>query len=122
MDPRGVQHPGEETHESGPPPRSQRRQRHEVDSAHVEDRLRSLRDALRAARQGDFSVRLPTNGGEDGVLASDLAFNLLVEENDALVRELDRVARVGRRQGQITSPHVGPATGAWACASTRSTR
>src|SRR5438132_13178809 len=52
--------------------------------AEREDRLRSLRDALRAARQGDLSVRLPAGDGQDGVLEEVvLAFNALVETNAA---------------------------------------
>jgi hypothetical protein len=35
---------------------------------HLEERLHALRDALRAAKQGDFSVRLPTDGAADGVM------------------------------------------------------
>lgn len=85
------------------------------DGDHREERLRSLRDALRAVRQGDFSVRLPTDRVEDGVLGEVwLSFNALVEQNAALVRELDRVALVVGIEGAITArATLGPVAGAW---------
>ncbi|HEY7957992.1 MAG TPA: hypothetical protein VII38_21970, partial [Polyangia bacterium] len=43
--------------------RPKRMRRRDAQLERLEERLRSVRDALRAARQGDFSVRLPTDGG-----------------------------------------------------------
>ncbi|MCI0573310.1 MAG: HAMP domain-containing protein, partial [Myxococcaceae bacterium] len=82
-----------------------------------DERLRSLRDALRAARQGDFTVRLPTDGAGDLLAEVALAFNALVEENEALVRELDRVAHTVGEEGRLTErASLGPASGAWSAA------
>jgi HAMP domain-containing protein/signal transduction histidine kinase/CheY-like chemotaxis protein len=85
---------------------------------YLEERLRSLRDALRAAKQGDFSVRLPADGVDDGMFGEVvLAFNSLIEENDALVHELDRVALVVGHEGRISErATLGPVGGSWAIA------
>ena len=46
---------------------------------------------MRAARLGDFSVRVPADGPDGSVMAEvSQAFNALVQENEALVRELGR--------------------------------
>jgi HAMP domain-containing protein len=84
----------------------------------LERRLHSLRDALRAARQGDFSVRLPLGSIQDGIMEEVvLAFNALVDENDALVRELDRVGRAVGLEGKTTERAcLGPVAGSWALA------
>ena len=79
--------------------------------------MRTLRDVLRAARQGDLSVRLPTNG--DGSVFGEvaLAFNALIAQNEALVAELDRVSRRAGAEGQITDrASLGPVAGAWSAA------
>jgi HAMP domain-containing protein/signal transduction histidine kinase/ActR/RegA family two-component response regulator len=95
------------------PPRYWRR-RHEAE--HVDDALRSVRDALRTAAGGDFSVRLPTESGD--VLAEvALAFNALIERNASLVNELDRVSRsVGNRGDVSDRASLGPTSGAWSSA------
>ena len=81
------------------------------------ERLRALRDALRAARQGDFSVRLPTSGVDDGVMGEvALAFNAFIEQNDALVSELRRVDRSVAFEGQTTERASLAASGSWAVA------
>src|SRR3954447_18628103 len=86
---------------------------------HLDARLSSLRDALRAARQGDFSIRLPTDG-EDGVLDEiALAFNGLIEQNEALVAELDRVHGPVALDGDTHARAALPAApNAWALAIT----
>src|SRR4030095_380300 len=61
---------------------------------HAAEHLLAVRDALRAARQGDFSIRLPTDGGAAGLMGEvALAFNAFIEQNDALVSELRRLDR-----------------------------
>jgi HAMP domain-containing protein/signal transduction histidine kinase/ActR/RegA family two-component response regulator len=76
--------------------------------------LHALRDALRAARQGDFSVRLPTDGA-DVLAETAIAFNALLERNESLERELSRVARSVGGEGNVTDQaSLGSATGAWA--------
>ncbi len=59
-----------------------------------------LLKTLRAFRKGDFSARLPLDlSGIDGEIAE--AFNDVVELNQGLARELDRVAKVVGKEGQI---------------------
>ena len=91
---------------------------HRRDSfAHIDERLHALRDALRAARQGDFSVRLLTDGAADGVMGEvALAFNAFIEENDALVSELRRVDRRVGSEGKTTERASLAAGGSWAVA------
>ena len=68
----------------------------------MKEHLHALRDALQVARQGDLSVRLPTDGAVDGVM-SDVAFtfNALIAQNEALVNELTRVAREVGTDGKL---------------------
>jgi HAMP domain-containing protein len=85
----------------------------------MRERMRSIRDALRAARQGDLSVRLPAgDGGADELFHEvALAFNAMVGESEALVSELDRVARVVTLEGRTTErANLGPVAGSWAVA------
>src|SRR5262249_35719092 len=80
-------------------------------------RLQALRDALRAAKQGDLSVRLPTDGADEGVMGEvALAFNAFIEQNDALVSELRRVDRSVGFEGKTTERASLGAGGAWAAA------
>ncbi|HEX8204478.1 MAG TPA: HAMP domain-containing protein, partial [Solirubrobacteraceae bacterium] len=65
---------------------------------------RSLEDlvaALNKAADGDFSVRLRARRTD---IVGDLqrAFNSLVERNQAMTRELDRVGRIVGREGRMT--------------------
>ena len=46
---------------------SPKRVRRSDSSDHHDERLLALRDALRAAKQGDFSVRMPTDGAAEGL-------------------------------------------------------
>jgi len=88
-----------------------------VSAAEIGDRLRSLRDALRAARAGDFAVRLPESDGRDPFAEVAIAFNGLVAENELLTRELERVSRTVRADGRLHErASIGPASGAWAVA------
>ena len=75
---------------------------------------RQLLGALRAFRRGDFSVRLPRDlDGMDGDIAE--AFNDVVELNDRMTREFDRLGEVVGKQGKITHRAKLPgAAGSWA--------
>ncbi|MFT3764201.1 MAG: HAMP domain-containing protein [Minicystis sp.] len=102
-------------------PRSERRSRRGNGQAapdRADERLRSLRDALRAARQGDFSVRLPTDAADPELFGEvALAFNALVEQNDGFVRELHRISGAVGREGQLTErASLGPINGSWSSA------
>jgi HAMP domain-containing protein len=72
-----------------------------------------LLKTLRAFRRGDFSVRLPGElTGIDGEIAE--AFNDIAALNQGLARELDRVAKVVGKEGQIGERGKLPAaTGCW---------
>src|SRR2546430_10577560 len=76
--------------------------------------LQDLLNALTAATEGDFSVRLPARRrGLMGQIAA--RYNELVELNANRSKELARVGRVIGREGRSTERiAVGTAKGAWA--------
>ncbi len=70
-----------------------------------------LLDALKAARDGDFSVRLP-EGQDLGEVAT--VFNQLVSHNQSMVEEMGRISQVVGDQGQLTErAHLKTAKGDW---------
>ena len=75
---------------------------------------RQLLTALRAFRRGDFSVRLPRDlSGVDGDIAE--AFNEVVELNDRMTKEFERLGEIVGRQGKINHRARLPgSTGSWA--------
>ncbi|MEW5686114.1 MAG: HAMP domain-containing protein [Pseudomonadota bacterium] len=78
----------------------------EVDTA-------QLLAALKAFRRGDFSVRLPRATGIAGEIAE--AFNDVVEQNDRMTREFERLGETVGRQGKISHRAKLPtAQGSWA--------
>ena len=82
---------------------------------HDDGLLYSLRDAIRAVNHGDFSVRLPSNGGTAPIDEVALAFNVLVEKHEMLAREIGRVASVIGSEGRTAErATLGSATGSWA--------
>ncbi|MEO5731735.1 MAG: HAMP domain-containing protein, partial [Byssovorax sp.] len=70
--------------------------------------------ALSALRKGEFSVRLPIDyQGIDGKIAD--AFNDVVELNDRLAKELERLSRVVGKEGKIAQrASIGEVRGTWA--------
>jgi hypothetical protein len=74
---------------------------------------KQLANALSSLRRGDFSVRMaPGLKGVDGEIAEE--FNALVEINQRLVHELDRISQGVGKQGQISQrASIGKVTGAW---------
>src|SRR5215510_6563189 len=72
-----------------------------------------LLKALTALKKGDFSVRLPSDwAGVNGKIADTL--NDVIEINDRLVKELERVSRVVGREGKIAQRAAPPvAHGSW---------
>ncbi|MEI9889772.1 MAG: HAMP domain-containing protein [Caulobacteraceae bacterium] len=76
--------------------------------------VRQLLAALKAFRRGDFSVRLPHDlAGIDGELAD--VFNEVVELNDRMTREFERLGEVVGKQGKINHRAKLPgASGSWA--------
>ena len=91
----------------------------QVETAALQLNPKLLLKTLRAFRKGDFSVRLPPDlTGVDGEIAE--AFNDVVELNQGLTRELERVAKVVGKEGQIGERgKLPPRPAAGATASTR---
>jgi HAMP domain-containing protein/signal transduction histidine kinase/CheY-like chemotaxis protein len=73
----------------------------------------ALLTALRALRKGEFSARLPTKWlGMAGKIAD--TFNDIVEMNERLALELERLNRVVGKQGKITQrANTSGMTGGW---------
>jgi HAMP domain-containing protein/CheY-like chemotaxis protein/signal transduction histidine kinase len=74
---------------------------------------RQLANALSSLRKGDFSVRMPAGmTGLDGQIADE--FNELVEINQRLAEELERISQAVGKQGQISQrASIGKVSGAW---------
>jgi len=75
---------------------------------------RLLLRALTAFRRGDFSVRLPDDWTGLGGKIAD-AFNDVIDLNQRMAREVDRLSRVVGKQGKIAERGtLGAAPGLWA--------
>ncbi|MGO4836829.1 hypothetical protein AB4144_31745, partial [Rhizobiaceae sp. 2RAB30] len=74
---------------------------------------RQILSALRAFRRGDFSIRIADRyEGIDAEIAA--TFNEIVEINDQLTREFERLSRVVGKDGRIGERgHIHKATGSW---------
>src|SRR5215468_1452297 len=72
-----------------------------------------LLKTLTAFKKGDFSVRLPSDWtGVSGKIADTL--NDVIDVNDRLVKEMERVSRVVGREGKIAQRATPPvAQGSW---------
>src|SRR5215475_8202629 len=72
-----------------------------------------LLKTLTALKNGDFSVRLPSDwAGESGKIADTL--NDVIDINNRLAREMERVSRVVGRDGKIAQRAISPgAEGSW---------
>ncbi|HEY3542967.1 MAG TPA: HAMP domain-containing protein, partial [Gaiellaceae bacterium] len=76
--------------------------------------LQQLLNALEAARDGNFSLRLPAAGTG---IAADLrrAFNELADRREVFSKEISRVGRAVGREGRLTErAHAPAASGHWA--------
>ncbi|MFI5389030.1 MAG: hypothetical protein ACHQY2_04860, partial [Candidatus Eremiobacterales bacterium] len=75
---------------------------------------RRLLNALRAVARGNFAVRLPADDPSiDGEIAS--AFNEVVELNQRVGKEVERVATGVGRDGRIAQrASIGALSGSWA--------
>ncbi|MHB2017774.1 MAG: HAMP domain-containing protein [Candidatus Xenobia bacterium] len=75
-----------------------------------------LLKALRQVRHGDFSQRLPDNWtGLPGEVAE--AFNELVEMNERLTKDLERISEAVGKEGKISQRvGIGHTSGAWTTA------
>jgi HAMP domain-containing protein/signal transduction histidine kinase/ActR/RegA family two-component response regulator len=70
--------------------------------------------ALMAFKRGDFSARLPENWtGVSGKIAD--TFNAVIEANERMTRELERIGRVVGKEGRIAQrASIGEVTNSWA--------
>ncbi len=75
---------------------------------------RELLIVLTGLKKGDFSVRLPVDWADlDGKIAD--TFNDVVELNDRMAKELERLSRVVGKEGKISQrASIGDVSGAWA--------
>jgi HAMP domain-containing protein/signal transduction histidine kinase/CheY-like chemotaxis protein len=73
-----------------------------------------LLSALMAFKRGDFSARLPENWtGVPGKIAD--TFNAVIEANERMTRELERIGRVVGKEGRIAQrASIGEVTNSWA--------
>ncbi len=76
-------------------------------------RKAELLEALHAFKKGDFSARLPVDlPGMDGKIAD--AFNDVIEMNQRMAEELERLSRVVGKEGKISQrATMGTVTGSW---------
>ena len=75
---------------------------------------RQLLTALTALKKGDFSIRLPLDwNGTAGKIAD--AFNDVIERNQKMAQELERISLVVGKEGKINQrASIGEVSGAWA--------
>ncbi len=84
-------------------------------TGYLERQFEDLADALRAVGEGDFSVRLPTSGGDEVLAPVSWAFNEMVQRTNSVVLEVGRVCRAVGREGQVAERALsGGTAGAWA--------
>src|SRR5437763_9913911 len=84
---------------------------HEPSAAGLESSV--LLSALSALKKGDFSVRLPLEWtGVAGKVAD--TFNEVVELNERMTRELERLSEVVGKQGKLSQRGtLGDVSGSW---------
>src|SRR6185437_9068299 len=94
------------------PRRAPKSNGHPVDEESTLD-LRKLLRALQAVRDGDFSVRLPSDRtGLAGKIAD--TFNDIVNSNERLARDLDRARQIVGKDGRTRHRvAIDRRTGAW---------
>lgn len=79
----------------------------------AEARLKLLLDALKAVKQGDFSIRLPIEN--DGIIAEIARmFNDVVSTNENTANEIIRIRKFVGEEGKLTErASPGSVTGMW---------
>src|SRR5262252_8220862 len=85
------------------------------DGRHPRDAyLRQILAAMVAFREGDFSVRLPTDWSDiEGRIAE--AFNQTIAQEDRIAQEISRVSVLVGKEGRLKRRMAMPvATGGWA--------
>src|SRR5438045_4230076 len=76
--------------------------------------MKLLLAALMAFKRGDFSARLPEDWtGVPGKIAD--TFNSVIESNERMTRELERIVHVVGKEGRITQrASLNNVSGSWA--------
>ncbi len=86
----------------------------EIDfSPNAEARLKLLLDALKAVKQGDFSIRLSIEN--DGII-TEIAklFNDVVSNNEKMASEIVKVSKIVGEEGKLTErASPGSSAGSW---------
>src|SRR5215468_4492116 len=90
------------------------RRRNRAPSNGIDFDTRRLLSALMAFKRGDFSARLPEDWtGLPGKIAD--AFNAVIETNQRMTHELERIVRVVGKEGRISQrASLGEAANSWA--------
>ena len=79
--------------------------------------LERLRDALAAMRDGDFSVRLEVDDGDELMTEIAAVFDEVASRNERLVNEITRIGTTVGREGDMGArAEIGDAGGDWAVA------
>jgi HAMP domain-containing protein len=76
-----------------------------------EDQFTMFLEALRAAKDGDFAVRLPAGPGLPGRVAQ--SFNELIAMNEAIANEIIRVSKAVAEEGMLGERVILHGNGAW---------
>jgi hypothetical protein len=89
------------------------RQRNRAPSNGADFDTGQLLSALMAFKRGDFSARLPEDWtGVPGKIAD--TFNAVIEANQRMTRELERIGRVVGKEGRIAQrASIGEVTNSW---------
>src|SRR5262249_41232886 len=90
------------------------RRRNRAPSNGIDLDTRRLLSALMAFKRGDFSARLPEDWtGLPGKIAD--TFNAVIETNQRMTHELERIVRVVGKEGRISQrASLGEAANSWA--------
>jgi HAMP domain-containing protein/signal transduction histidine kinase/ActR/RegA family two-component response regulator len=90
------------------------RQRNRAPSNGTDFDSGQLLSALMAFKRGDFSARLPEDWTDVPGKIAD-TFNAVIERNERMARELERIGRVVGKEGRITQrASIGEVTNSWA--------
>ncbi|MCR4336240.1 MAG: HAMP domain-containing protein, partial [Candidatus Omnitrophica bacterium] len=78
------------------------------------DDLRKILHVAKAVRQGNFSVRFPSEG--DGITSEiSEVLNDILELNENMIKEFTRVSTIVGQEGKLTErASIGPVRGGWA--------
>ncbi len=95
-------------------PRNRRSESPKLDPPNDNFDMKQLLTALTALKRGDFSARLPLDwGGTAGKIAD--AFNDVIDRNEKMANELERISRVVGKEGRIGQrASIGEVSGSWA--------